>query len=64
METMKKLCKQFERMHPGYSAFLDEIASCKGYYRVCIDSYYRYPQWYTFSSCSDFSAWMRGVILD
>ena len=66
MKTMEKLCKRFERLHPGYEASLDTCESYPGFYRVYIDNAETGSlcHVYTFRTCADFRDWTDGVVLD
>lgn len=66
MKTFKKLCKRFEKLHPNYEVWFDELESYKGYYKVCITDKHilQIPAYYTFESCKEFKEWMEGVVLD
>ena len=66
MKTMEKLLSQFNRNHRNHRAELDTINSYKGYYRICISSFYPFSlsSTYTFYTCKEFSDWMKGVVLD
>ena len=65
LETMRELCKRFERMYPGQTAHLDEIECDTDYVKVYIeDPELNVGSWYTFESCDDFKAWMDDVVMD
>ena len=68
MKTFRKLCKRFEKIHPGYSVWFAGLESCKGYYRIAIsderDELNNIPYYTYFTSCKEFSEWMDNVILD
>ena len=65
MKTTQKLVKRFHRLWPHHEAYLDELESYPGYYRVAItDLDHDLTAWYTFTSCRDFREWMNGVVLD
>lgn len=66
METMRKLVERFNRRHQHYRAFLDEINSYSGWYIIHISDYPNcfHSCMYRFSSCKEFSEWMKGVVLE
>lgn len=65
MSTMKKLCKKFSRLNPGYTAIFDDLFSVPGYYRVYIaSSNGGVGAPYLFTSCKEFDEWAKGVVMD
>ena len=63
METMKKLCRYFERLHPGYTARLNEIDSYRGWYGVYVTSPEGYTSEYWATGTREFREWAKGVVL-
>ena len=64
MKTMEKLCRKFERIHPGYLADL-----CNDNYEPRYTVFITEPvlglvSRYVFETCRDFSEWINGVVLD
>ena len=66
MKTFRKLVKRFEKLHPNYECWFDELESFRGSYKVCITDKHilQLPAYYSFESCRDFREWMDGVVLD
>lgn len=65
MKTMQKLCKRFERIHPGYKAELDTMESYRGWYVIYItEPVLGLTSTYYATSCREFRDWMNGVVLD
>ena len=65
MKRMKQLIKRFEKMHPGYDVYFDELESCPGFYHIAITNrIFKLTSWYIFETCKGFEDWMKGVVLD
>ncbi len=64
MKTMQKLIKRFERVHPGFFAWLDPLESYSGYYRIIIYDKWAGSTQYIFKTCREFKEWTDGVVMD
>ena len=67
MEIMNELCKDFEKLHPGYSAWYDVYNSEPYNLIVYFDSHFDdlpNESWaQRFESVADFSDWIEHVVL-
>ena len=65
MKTFKRLCKRFEKLHPDYSIWFNELESYQGFYRIAITRTDPHlTSYYNFYNCKDFENWMDNIILD
>ena len=62
MKTMKQLVRRFNRMYsPEMEAWLDELESYPGLYRVVITDGLGMTSRYIFKTCGEFMEWMNGI---
>lgn len=71
MSEIRRLCRRFEKLNPGYECSLDEIYSWKGSgrtrgnYKIFIgNKETRFGSWYTFRSIREFREWVNNVIME
>lgn len=62
MRTMKQLVKRFNRMYsPEMEAWLDELESYPGCYRVAISDGLGMTSCYIFKTCEEFKDWTDNI---
>jgi len=71
MSEIRRLCRRFEKLNPGYECSLDEISSWSGSgsacgnYRIYIgNKETQIGSWYTFRSIREFREWVNNVIME
>ena len=71
MSEIRRLCRRFEKLNPGYECSLDELSSwvgcgsARGNYRIFIgNKETRISSWYTFRSIREFREWVNNVIME